>query len=1453
MKTLKRIVLFLLVMAVLLFSFVWIILRTEYGQEKAGDWVSSLLSKELAAEVSIERIRIGRVDELLLQEVLIKDYVGDTLIHAGQVDVGIGVFLLKKRFLDIEDLKFSNGELNMITHVGDEKDGLILWIDSLSQNKTQDTEAWSIMMRSVALEDFRYRRWNENKEILPGRLDLDHLDIRDLSVRISGLEILADEVSARIESFEGREMNSELDIVSLQSDFLLDDTHFQFMQMELVAGNSTLSADVALSFRTFDEIAQLSDSLGIDVDIRNGRFTGEDMKRVLPELKSISIPVRLNAGIHGTLSDLLLRDLHLDFGNNSKLIATGRLKELMHNDRFSYQLDIHELASSSVEVQKLLSPELASKLASIPYLGELGRITASSEIDGDMRQSSVNLEVFSSIGNLSTSSNIYFPQKNIKDSYVGTLDLTGLKLGELMDIPDLKVLDAHVDYTLKNLSEDPTIQVKGAVHKVLYKDFTYRNLQIDALLEKGLFNGYLSLDQEAVSLDFEGIIDTRMDIPSFDFTSSIKALELHTLGFVAKTDTMKLVGKVIAEFSGDNADNFKGDIVLKDVIYSKGSNDFQFDDISLHSDLAENGRSLSFRSTPLDIEVHGDFVLKDLPKDIKNIFSNVIPSLGLAEASDPSTSDLEFEAYFKKPSIITDAFFPDWELSENTIISGYLRSQNQRFFAEMKSDSIGFGKFIAYQVALEVFQTGKTAYILLENKEFELSEATHFVDNVLSMNFYTDTVETDVTWSLMERQASGSVSAKSIFHSKDSISNFLNPSLVVLSGDYWEFPEVSTVDYYNKEWHIDKVLAENGEERILLDGVISKNPLSKLDFTVDRFQLSHLNQFIPNRLFDLKGVTDIQGTARSVMGALSLGAAMNIEGLTLGKEVIGDLDLNTTWDKGDSFLFVNGGVTDNGRREIQIDGKYFPDLNQGRIEATLSLDGFDLSLLNKLKTKAISDIDGKASGTLNVTGSLLEPEISGKLLFDNAQVKVDYLNTRYTFSNEVIIEKDWMGFNYIPFQDEMGNKGNINGTVIHQNFRNWNYDFFADFDKMLCLNTNKDDNELYYGKVFASGSISLSGFDQNLDIEVFGKTEKGTSLVLPLGSRDDVVFEDYIFFKSPEGDSTNINSNSAFDSGIKLFIEADITPDADIKLVFDQQIGDIMEGRGQGVLTMSIDRGGDFEMYGRYTVLDGSYLFTLQNIINKQFTVAPGGTISFFGNPYQAELDLQAIYDLRASLVDLLGSSAPNSGRIPVETMMELTGPMLNPDIGFKILLPTSDAATQAVVQSRMSTDQELNRQVFALLVLNKFMPAETASFGEVASGASNTGTEFVSSQLSNWLSQLSSDVDVGVNYRAKDQLNSEELAVALTTQLFKDRLLLTGNFGVQGQNDNITGSSASSLIGDFRLEYMITPDGRLRLKVFNETNQFDILNLDQAPTKQGVGLIFQREFDGLFRDTGVL
>jgi len=191
--------------------------------------------------------------------------------------------------------------------------------------------------------------------------------------------------------------------------------------------------------------------------------------------------------------------------------------------------------------------------------------------------------------------------------------------------------------------------------------------------------------------------------------------------------------------------------------------------------------------------------------------------------------------------------------------------------------------------------------------------------------------------------------------------------------------------------------------------------------------------------------------------------------------------------------------------------------------------------------------------------------------------------------------------------------------------------------------------------------------------------------------------------------------------------------------------------------------------------------------------------------------------------------------------------------IEFDIDFPGMEVDLRTVVESRVSTTQELNKQVFALLVLNKFLAPDNSTGTALTSAGSsvgNTGAEFLSSQLSNWLSQGFESVDIGVNYRPGDNVTSDELAVALTTQLFNDRLILQGNVGVQN-NRNVDASSdvASSVIGDFILEYMLTQDGKLRLKVFNKTNDYDLLDIYQSRNTQGVGFVFQRDFDGMFND----
>jgi hypothetical protein len=307
--------------------------------------------------------------------------------------------------------------------------------------------------------------------------------------------------------------------------------------------------------------------------------------------------------------------------------------------------------------------------------------------------------------------------------------------------------------------------------------------------------------------------------------------------------------------------------------------------------------------------------------------------------------------------------------------------------------------------------------------------------------------------------------------------------------------------------------------------------------------------------------------------------------------------------------------------------------------------------------------------------------------------------------------------------------------------------------------------------------------------------------------------------------------------------ELEITPDAEFQIIFDEAIGDVITGRGKGNIMMDISNLSSFRMFGTVEVLEGNYLFTLKNLFSKDFDLRPGGTISWYGDPFEADLDLETIYRVNASLADVIPESAASGQRVPVNLIMGLHGKLFNPTIDFDIELPSSDEVTKSRIASVISTENEKNRQAFALLVMRRFLAPPNITKTQASSNAALENTsEFISSQLSNWLSQLSDDFNLGVNYRPGSEISNQELEVIIGTQLFNNKLIVMGNFGVSSGTS--ASQNPSNLIGDIRLEYKLTPEGKLRLVVYSESNDYRLASTQQSPYVQGVGLVLQEEFD---------
>jgi hypothetical protein len=468
-------------------------------------------------------------------------------------------------------------------------------------------------------------------------------------------------------------------------------------------------------------------------------------------------------------------------------------------------------------------------------------------------------------------------------------------------------------------------------------------------------------------------------------------------------------------------------------------------------------------------------------------------------------------------------------------------------------------------------------------------------------------------------------------------------------------------------------------------------------------------------------------------------------------------------------------------------------------------------------------------------------------------MKINYLQTKYRMNDTIRFDRDGIKFNNIRVSDEKGNPATVTGRVNHKNFKDFTADLTINANESLVLNTKPKDNTLFYGTAYASGVTTIKSSPNLLSFDISARTGKNTKFYMPLHNSQSVSEYSFVSFVDtrPAKDSSKDSDDnqlklSASQPGIDLNFDLEVTPDAEAQLIFDSKVGDVMKGHGSGNLNISLNPKGDFKIIGDYIIEEGDYLFTLGNILNKSFTVENGGKIMFNGDIKNAEIDVKAIYKLKASLFPIL-QDEHNRDRMPVECHLNLSGNLWNPVVGFNIYLPTADEQTRTYVRNAISTEEELSRQFLYLLVMNSFYA--DPSFGQAANSTSSTGTaamavttfEMLSSQLSNWLSQISKDFDIGVVYRpgtGNKDINPQEVQVALSTQILNDKVVINGNFDVPLTGSNT--ATTNQITGDFDAEVKLT--NKLNFKVFNRyNNPYSGRGVDYT---QGIGIFFKHDFD---------
>ena len=555
---------------------------------------------------------------------------------------------------------------------------------------------------------------------------------------------------------------------------------------------------------------------------------------------------------------------------------------------------------------------------------------------------------------------------------------------------------------------------------------------------------------------------------------------------------------------------------------------------------------------------------------------------------------------------------------------------------------------------------------------------------------------------------------------------------------------------------------------------------------------------------------------------------------------MGDVRFSSTWDNNESKIQLNGVLLADERDDttVNVNADYYP-YNSGRINGNVTIDSLDMSMINSFGGNVVSDVSGKINGKVFIDNTIKQPVARGELFFDDASLKVNYTGSRYTFSDKVTIAPDKVVLKKFKVYDEFDNIFEISGDVNHKNLKDISLDIGAKFDDFVILNNEYNYGGMLYGKGSLSGNAHVTGKLRDLNIDANLATNPGNNVTVSLPSSKTATEKSFITFVDHDTLTQDIVIKDNL--GMSIDAKADIDNLTHLSIILPYNLGK-MDVSGVGNLHYIQNKNSGKNLYGDYVVNEGQFSFTFQNIIRRNFAISNGGTIVFNGDPMSANIDMKAVYQVRASLQGIPTSDPTLSEqRVQVNCIINFTGLLSDPVITFDIELPNAGDDIKSMVFASVDLNDQsvMAQQIFSLLLLKSFSFNVDNTLASTGVGANSLG--ILSGQLSQWLSQLNQDIDMGFNYRPAGEMTPEEFEVYMKTQFFDDRLIIDGNFGMQNKSELQTNNT--NFIGDVKVEYKITDDGRLRVNAFNRTNQYSFIENGSEYT-QGIGLSYYTEFD---------
>lgn len=1403
--------------------------------------LANQLSEKLDAKITIGKVRVSFFNNFVLEDVLLEDQKTDTLFFASKIAANIDSLQYKKKQIDINRLVINESKFKI------DRDSIgkfnFNFIADALQSPNEKVFEWDIICNDFEFHSPKSSFYdsfdgNNNKYL-----------IHDIQLAVSDFLIVKDSVYFEVDQFTFND-NKNFKVTELQSIFSLKNKKINLASLEMKTERSTISE----SELTIELPGQDEDSLQMlqfDFNLNRSKISFYDISQLMPALKGMNQMVDLSGQIYGNINDLNGRNMVLSTGQNTSAILDFYANGIADAENMFLFVDLKRSRTSFQDLSRIKLPAKwgSSYLHFSESLYDAGVISYEGNFTGFLTDFVAYGTLKSNMGTVATDLSVK-PDQGRQVVFRGEVATENFMLGELFSIENVNEItfDGIVDGYFNRDDQSIAAAFDGEIIEVDFNGYDYRNIQIDGILNNRMFDGLIVMNDPNLKFDFLGKINLNPDVPVFDFRLEMHKAMPGKLNLSENFPNAEMSFLMTANFSGNKLDNLVGTISVENGVYKNRNGELNLEGMQLQSITSGPVKYLSFTSDFFDAEINGNYHFQNILDAFEKSMDRYIPAINYREIAGVQKNKFGYQIDVKSLDELTRVFAPDLTVQTPFLLYGRLDSEQSVF--ELKGSIPGFS---TDKIAVRNIFIGNNPQNEIYASKFRFGEL--MLKNGMKINNVTvsskisdNTIDNLIEWGNPEKKNyTGRIKTEFVFsdvanspYPHVEVKGF--PTHIYISDSLWQIsPYTATID--STQIQVKNFSFFNENQFITLDGTVAENETDELTANFENINLANLGTYL-NRELPLNGTLNGTASIRDFYGQRLLFSDMKIDEFIFKDQKIGSVVLANNWDNLASVLNSEIKIINNGGQSLNASGFYNPKTNEIQYDA--KVDNLSLVILETVIRKTFSNIHGYASGKIKIHGSPQKILITGDIYGENAGLTIDYTQVSYVFSDSVYFRGDTILFDQIAIRDLSGNRGTFDGTIIHTNFRDMIYDLTVRTPKIVAINTTLNDNEQFFGKVVASGSLYITGRGTQINMTGSGTTLSGTSVNISLENEDELERYDFIKFvsaKEEENQEFTFPVENQVDFSMNLTIRA--TPEARAQLIYNSQIGDVIKAQGEGILIFGMDNEGNITLSGNYTVDQGDYLFTLQNVINKRFTIEQGGTIEWSGDPYNATIDISAVYKLKASLYDLLvdlyGDIYQNQ-RIPVECKILLIEDLANPEIDFEIEFPTIENRLIDEIRQFFNTPEEMNKQILSLVVLGKFYTPEYLRGTYEAQNPNLIGTtasELFSNQLSNWLSQISTNVDVGLNYRPGNQITDDEIELALSTQMFNDRVTINGNIG---NNNNPNSTNQSQLVGDFEVNVKLIPSGKIQLKAYNRSN--NNLIYETAPYTQGVGFSFTEDYN---------